>query len=293
MLGLMSKKAEAPLAWISGDLIWVSSQYHPELVEQMRAIEGRKWHGAEKRNSFPIKKATQVAQVCRRWRIPLAADLNELAGETTDLFFQASKQLWNVELDGDKVSVCFDYNARIIQTLKFVVPALRWDGTGRRWTTKRENLPYVIEVARQYGLTVSDEIENALAQEMAQQADLIAASRALDAEVHIPGLVGELLPYQRAGVVYLQRVRKGILADQPGLGKTIQALATVATEHAFPAVVVCPNTLKFNWRSEINKFFPGLRVEVVSGTKEVEIPHADVIVINRSEERRVGKECRL
>ncbi|RPH75144.1 MAG: DEAD/DEAH box helicase, partial [Candidatus Rokuibacteriota bacterium] len=64
-------------------------------------------------------------------------------------------------------------------------------------------------------------------------------------------LGGELRPFQRAGVAYALEARRAFLADEQGLGKTVQALAALEADDAYPAVVVCPASLKLNWRREI------------------------------------------
>ena len=82
------------------------------------------------------------------------------------------------------------------------------------------------------------------------------ASRATDAAVDVPLPPGlELLGYQRAGVAFaLAAFRAGrgvLLADEMGLGKTIQAVALVnACPEIRRVLVVCPASLKINWRRE-------------------------------------------
>lgn len=81
----------------------------------------------------------------------------------------------------------------------------------------------------------------------------------------------DLFPHQRAGVAYLATARRALLADEPGLGKTAQAIRALAAvtkqgENPFPALVVCPNTLKTNWEREFEKWWPGVNVQVISGT---------------------------
>ena len=69
-----------------------------------------------------------------------------------------------------------------------------------------------------------------------------------------PGLLGgELKPFQRAGVSYLLAQRRAFLADEQGLGKTIEALAALEADDAYPAIVVCPASLKLNWLREISQ----------------------------------------
>lgn len=99
----------------------------------------------------------------------------------------------------------------------------------------------------------------------AQAAGLVALSQAVDADLEVEGLAGELKPFQRAGVLYLLRRRRAFLADEQGLGKTIEALAAIEADGAFPAVVVCPASLKLNWAREIRKWLPHREVQLLSG----------------------------
>jgi SWI/SNF-related matrix-associated actin-dependent regulator of chromatin subfamily A-like protein 1 len=92
-------------------------------------------------------------------------------------------------------------------------------------------------------------------------------------------LGGELRPFQRAGVAYALWARRTFLADEQGLGKTVQALAALEADDAYPAVVVCPASLKLNWRREIEHWLPHRSVTVVSGTSGVH-ESADIVVLN-------------
>ena len=109
---------------------------------------------------------------------------------------------------------------------------------------------------------------------------LLAMSKAEDAELEIEGLGGELMPFQRAGVAYALERRRVFLADEQGLGKTIQALATVQADLAYPAVVVCPASLKLNWLREIDAWLPGRTALALSGRSAQDLEGADLIVLN-------------
>lgn len=51
-----------------------------------------------------------------------------------------------------------------------------------------------------------------------------------------------------------------LLGDEMGVGKTIQALAVASIyREDWPLVIVCPATLRFNWRDEINKWLPEIK----------------------------------
>ena len=90
------------------------------------------------------------------------------------------------------------------------------------------------------------------------------------------GLQAELREYQQQGLEWLQHLRQtdaaGILADDMGLGKTLQTIAHLATEKEagrldLPALVVTLTSLTGNWRREIEKFAPHLRVVVMQGPR--------------------------
>lgn len=90
-----------------------------------------------------------------------------------------------------------------------------------------------------------------------------------------------LYPYQHEGVKMIDRFRgRVLLADEMGLGKTIQALAWCRKrrERAMPALVVCPASLKLNWRREAAQHI-GLNARVLSGTKPHTIPRKTKMVI--------------
>ena len=92
-------------------------------------------------------------------------------------------------------------------------------------------------------------------------------------------LGGELRPFQHAGVRYLLRARRCFLADEQGLGKTVEALAALEEDGAFPAIVVCPASLKLNWERETKKWLPQRSVTVVDSAKPA-FPRADITIIN-------------
>jgi SNF2 family DNA or RNA helicase len=98
-----------------------------------------------------------------------------------------------------------------------------------------------------------------------------------------------LFPHQRAGVQFLATAQRALLADEPGLGKTAQAITALRElrsrgEKVFPALVICPNTLKKNWEREFGRWWPDVKVQVIKGSatqrrKQFE-EDVDVFVIN-------------
>jgi SWI/SNF-related matrix-associated actin-dependent regulator of chromatin subfamily A-like protein 1 len=148
--------------------------------------------------------------------------------------------------------------------------------------------PYLVEplehYLRSYGVEVAPNAREALdrlREEHDAAIDDVRRSRshdapALDVE---PALGGELRPFQRAGVVYALHARRTFLADEQGLGKTVQALAALEADDAYPAIVICPASLKLNWERETRRWLPHRSVAVVSGTGTV-APAAEITIVN-------------
>lgn len=80
-----------------------------------------------------------------------------------------------------------------------------------------------------------------------------ASDTALDAL-----LKAKLYPYQKEGIRFAFRAGKSIIADEMGLGKTIQAIGTaeLMRKHRFisSVLVICPTSLKYQWKKEIERF---------------------------------------
>jgi len=66
--------------------------------------------------------------------------------------------------------------------------------------------------------------------------------------------VTALFPYQVEGAQWLATVGRGLLADDPGLGKTAQAIIAAAKVGARKRLVLCPASVVENWRREIKRF---------------------------------------
>jgi SWI/SNF-related matrix-associated actin-dependent regulator of chromatin subfamily A-like protein 1 len=148
--------------------------------------------------------------------------------------------------------------------------------------------PYLVEplehYLRSYGVEVAPnarEVLDRLREEHDAAIEDVRRSRAHDAPALAvePVLGGELRPFQRAGVAYALDARRTFLADEQGLGKTVQALAALEADAAYPAVVICPASLKLNWERETQRWLPHRTVAVVSGTGTV-APAAEITVVN-------------
>ncbi len=74
--------------------------------------------------------------------------------------------------------------------------------------------------------------------------------------------------------------RSFLLADEPGLGKTAQALLAAQAANAYPLLVVVPNVVKTNWGREAALWTPTRSATVIHGNGDTMDGFADIVVIN-------------
>lgn len=102
---------------------------------------------------------------------------------------------------------------------------------------------------------------------------------AMDLALRQKGLF--LYGFQRTGARWLASRGSALLADQMGLGKTVEALASLPEATEVGVIVICPATLKRNWLDEIQRWRPDYRVTVLSGKGSFRWPACgEIVVIN-------------
>jgi SNF2-related domain/Helicase conserved C-terminal domain len=91
----------------------------------------------------------------------------------------------------------------------------------------------------------------------------------------------ELMPHQGELVAAAEDGhRTFLLADEPGLGKTAQALLAAEAANAYPLLVVVPNVVKTNWAREAARWTPHRPATVVQGNGDNVDGFADIVVLN-------------
>ena len=136
-----------------------------------------------------------------------------------------------------------------------------YDPDARAYRTKLSSLPQIVDRLRADGFApvASSDVQERIARMRAkrQVARNEAESRAREAhrELGYRGL--GLYPYQFEGVDFLAARNEALLADQMGLGKTVQALLAIPRQAR--VLIVCPAVVKGVWAKEIERFRPDYR----------------------------------
>lgn len=145
---------------------------------------------------------------------------------------------------------------------------LRWNPDRKRWwTTEIDRALCLLDCA-------SPDCRKALEAARAGKIASVEASQATDADVEIPRPDGlEYLPYQKAGIAFLQNHKNTFLTDEMGLGKTIQAIGFINSLPTIkPTIIVCPSSLATNWQRELCKWLtrPAI-ITILEGNPSTEI----------------------
>lgn len=84
------------------------------------------------------------------------------------------------------------------------------------------------------------------------------------------------LPHQKTAIEKLVNNEKYILADDMGLGKTTSAVIASIIQKCKRTLIICPASLKLNWKKEIENYSKG-KISIVDGKKWVD---GDYVIIN-------------
>lgn len=191
-----------------------------------------------------------------------------------------------VTLEGGRFLVAFDYDPRLVKSMRRIPGAMYLGGDEKHWAipNRPASAEALHDFAAYYAVPASPAAQGALDRAKVGAARVEIQSSAVDDETFvIDGVVSSMTPmgYQRAGVSYAVRQRRTFIADQPGLGKTGQAIMAIQAADAYPALIVVPAVLKVNWAREVGKWLGPNRSTVVLGTQSpYVIGNPDFVVIN-------------
>ncbi len=183
-----------------------------------------------------------------------------------------------------EIRIPFD-DAGLREFVKSRLGGRRWDGERKLWRVPLSAAN--IKLLRDR-LDLDDEVVVAMdaiaAGHVIRHRKSAELSQSCTAELEVPATVnGTLRPFQKAGLQFIDMHSGILLADEQGLGKTVQSAVAVERAGLFPAVIYCPDILKLGWRDALNLWLPRRTVAVLGVAKKlagVPMGEADFIVLN-------------
>jgi SNF2 family DNA or RNA helicase len=193
----------------------------------------------------------------------------------------------SVELSENNKHVVINAEWRLKELCKSI-PGAKWDSTAMVWSVPASWATCLaLRSTFKNDLVIGPRLTEWAGQELINR--ITPANELRELETIEDPSNEDLFPHQRAGVKFLATARRALLADEPGLGKTAQAIRALkllqeSGTPIFPALIVCPNTLKKNWKREFDKWWPGLDIQIIKGSatqrrKQFNEP-AQVFIIN-------------
>ena len=155
--------------------------------------------------------------------------------------------------------VAFQYHPMLVKCIKRI-PSARFQAEGKFWEVGKQDITYLQTMGKwardnhfvSHVLWLEDK-EPVISYEPLPMPVLTVAHN----------MLVEPYDYQKEGIAYALEKKRCIMGDEMGLGKTIQAIGVLCVSRAFPALVVCPASLKMNWQREMKKF-GGLNAVILS-----------------------------
>lgn len=157
------------------------------------------------------------------------------------------------KVDEKTIKVEFCYMPHLVEAIK-EIPGRRFDGDRKCWIVPVSSLEQIQAFARRYGFRWAN---------APQRKEIVGPIPPMPELTINIDLALNPFPYQKQGIAYALLHKKCIIGDQPGLGKTCQAIATIVGAKAFPCLIVCPATLKENWRREVEMWTGGKHRAVI------------------------------
>lgn len=156
----------------------------------------------------------------------------------------------NIELKGDHFELSFKYRPAIVDRVR-QINGRKFDGARKVWTIPAGSR---IELERMIYQIQQFESINWVNGTQKKEEDIAYDIPELP-ELTVPhNLKIQPYPYQLKGIARGLQLKRFMNCDEPGLGKTLQSIATINLADAFPCLVICPSSLKINWQREWEKF---------------------------------------
>ena len=155
--------------------------------------------------------------------------------------------------------VSFQYHPMLVKCIRRI-PSARYQAEGKFWEVSMNDV-HLLRIMGQWARE-NHYVSNVLWLE--DKEPVISYEELPMPTLQVPHhMLVEPYEYQKEGIAYALEKKRCIMGDEPGLGKTAQAIGVLTISRAFPALVICPASLKVNWQRELRKF-GGLNAVILS-----------------------------
>lgn len=166
-------------------------------------------------------------------------------------------------LHDNKIGLSFRYDARLVEVVRSL-PGRSFDRSKKLWCVPLIHGPMVFEKLKVWNFAIDPELARRVEEMGKKSMEKSATLERVKSQTAPFDSPLPLKPFQKIGAAFLHHAERALLGDEPGLGKTIQTLASLDAPRI---LVLCPASLKDNWANEVKKWTKD-SVLVVGGKKE-------------------------
>lgn len=213
----------------------------------------------------------------------LASHHFDIPGELLDAVpsTPSQKQDRRIILGQDHFALAFPFDRDIYEVVKqYSSKGAQWDKQNGVWT-----LPFtpsmtglLRDLHNNYSFKAARGVTSKIQQIEKASLGNLEKSSSTETDYQVPDFP-MLMDAQRVAVEFVKNHKRVMIADEQGVGKTLEAIAAVVHNKAFPALIVVPASVKYNWEAEVQTFSPGTSVEVIDGS-DTPTYTSDITVIN-------------
>jgi SWI/SNF-related matrix-associated actin-dependent regulator 1 of chromatin subfamily A len=155
-------------------------------------------------------------------------------------------------VDNKTAAIVMPYDKAMLAKFKYEIDGRKWNNDDKHWEFPLVHLPKVFTIFS--NIKCDKKVLDKVEELKSRRHDLDEIRSLEDTEFDIKGMKLTLYPYQKVGVKFVDRAGgRCLIADAPGLGKTVQAIG-YAQLHNLKTLIVCPLSVTINWQREIKKF---------------------------------------
>lgn len=185
----------------------------------------------------------------------------------------------SLKIIGSDLIVTFQYNPNAVTDLKSIDTYKKWNGKDKNWLIKNifdcetDIINEVIKFGNTYNLQIDPILLN-LSKPKKQDKNEIDIISILKQKYP------KAFPYQLEGVAFMLGKKKSYNGSTMGTGKSLMTLLTIDYADKLPALIICPNSLKYNWALEVEKFIGNRSCSIINSTDKILEKGKDIYIIN-------------
>lgn len=282
-------------------LVSIKFTYNTYIIDSIKSIPNRRYNPVNQTWEVSISNSNiliKFKEFCSEFDFEYPTELDKLIFIESEEIIPTQNTKYTLFNNG-LVEVYFIYKQNLVDEIK-LIPNRKFVGDKKCWAIKitvetvLKLKEYLVKNEFAVDKKSQEEIEKiyeeALSKEK-RQLENLEKSKAYISNLEVPGLKGILRPFQKAGVEYSVLNKRVIIGDEMGLGKTIESIATIQYLNSYPNITICPNSLKYNWKNEWNKWVDKKVVVLNSEdelTEELEIIEDIIYPIGYKKENKDG-----